>query len=67
MRIDLFNTAASQISSEQSSQQVSAQNAANIGPAGWRRSGDAYVGFGLDRFARQHRPQFARGAAGHGG
>ena len=31
MRIDLFNTAASQISNEQSSQQVSAQNAAKSG------------------------------------
>jgi flagellar biosynthesis anti-sigma factor FlgM len=31
MRIDLFNTAASQISNEQNSQQVSAQNAAKSG------------------------------------
>jgi negative regulator of flagellin synthesis FlgM len=31
MRIDLFNTAASQISNEQSSQQVSAKNAATSG------------------------------------
>jgi len=31
MRIDLFNSAASQISNEQSSQQVSAQNAAKSG------------------------------------
>jgi len=31
MRIDLFNTAANQITNEQSSQQVSAQNAAKPG------------------------------------
>jgi flagellar biosynthesis anti-sigma factor FlgM len=31
MRIDLFNSAASQIASEQSSQQVNAQNAAKTG------------------------------------
>ena len=33
MRIDLFNSAASQIASEQSSQQVNAQNAAKTGPS----------------------------------
>ena len=31
MRIDLYNSAASQISSEQTSQQINAQNAANSG------------------------------------
>jgi flagellar biosynthesis anti-sigma factor FlgM len=31
MRVDIFNSAASQIASEQSSQQVSAQNAAKSG------------------------------------
>ncbi len=34
MRIDLFNTPASQISNEQSSQQVSLQNAAKSGQSG---------------------------------
>jgi len=39
MRIDLYNSAASQISSEQSSQQVSAQNAAKPGqPSGEDRA-----------------------------
>jgi flagellar biosynthesis anti-sigma factor FlgM len=39
MRIDLYNSAASQISSEQSSQQVSAQNAAKSGqPSGEDRA-----------------------------
>jgi negative regulator of flagellin synthesis FlgM len=34
MRIDLYNSAASQISSEPNSQQVSAQNTANSGQVG---------------------------------
>jgi hypothetical protein len=67
MRIDLSNTSARELSSELSSQQVTAKGAAYCCSGGLGRPGDVYIGSGFRQVPGYVGSQLARGAAKHRG